>query len=397
MISCRHAADGGGHGIENFWICLRPLLYINARFLTQSVTGVQRYAHALLDAFDELVCQEPDLQDLKVVLLAPKRGVIHEKRYRRLELRQVGMLRGHAWEQFELPLHARGGVLFCPGNTAPVSALLGRRPTVVTVHSIAFLEFPEAYSKAFRLLYRLLVPIVLRLSTAAITVTETERKTILARYPFAARRLTVVQNGGLPGDPVFEKPAGDGEREIPFALFIGSLNRLKNIQGVVAAARILRRRPIRFVIVGGTARSFRDAALGGEAADLTSIEFLGQVDDPERLIEIYRSAFCLVYPSFYESSGLPPLEAMACRCPVIASEIPVLVERCGDAALFCDPKDPTDIANKIEQLLGNPDLRSALVEKGVARAREFTWKNCAMQTLAILGQVVEKQGPVGQS
>jgi len=376
---------------------LPPLLYINARFLTQSITGVQRYAHALLDALDDLVSEDPEWRDLRVVLLAPKRGVVHEKRYRRLELRQVGRLGGHVWEQFELPFHAKGGVLFCPGNTAPVLALLGRRPTVVTVHSIAFLEYPEAYSRAFRLLYRLLIPMVLRWSTAAITVTETERRTILARYPFAERRLAVIQNGGLPGDPAFDRPAGDGAEETPFALFIGSLNHLKNIQGLVAAARMLRGRPIRFVIVGGTARSFRAAALGGEEGEPESLEFLGQVDDSVRLIEIYRSAFCLVYPSFYESSGLPPVEAMACRCPVIASDIPVLVERCGDAALYCDPEEPADIASKIEALLEDPELHAAMVEKGVARAAEFTWRNCAVQTLAVLKNALRKQGPNEES
>jgi glycosyltransferase involved in cell wall biosynthesis len=130
--------------------------------------------------------------------------------------------------------------------------------------------------------------------------------------------------------------------------------------------------------------------LGGEEGEPDSLEFLGQVDDPARLVEIYRSAFCLVYPSFYESSGLPPVEAMACRCPVIASDIPVLVERCGEAALYCDPKEPADIARKIEALLDDPTLRASLIEKGVARAGEFTWRNCALQTLAVMKNALQQ-------
>jgi len=365
-------------------------LYINARFLTQSVTGVQRYAHAMLEALDDLLCDDPKWRDLEVVLLAPRRGLRHRKQFRRLKFRQVGVLRGHAWEQLELPFHARRGVLFCPGNTAPLLSLLGPRSTVVTVHSIAYLQFPDAYSRAFRLLYRLLIPLVLRWATVAITVTETEKHTIVGRYPFAAERLVVVQNGGLPGDPIHDPLPADGREGAPFALFIGSLNRLKNVHGVVAAARMLAGRPIRFVFVGGTARSFREEVVGqevtvaGDERQSAAIEFMGQLDDPERLIALYRSAFCLVYPSFYESSGLPPIEAMACGCPVIASRIPVLVERCGEAALYCDPEDPGDIAAKIEELMTDAGCRGVLIERGFARARTFTWRDCAERTLAVV-------------
>lgn len=169
-------------------------VYINGRYLTHQMTGVQRYAHQLVESID---AQREFLRPFDVTLLAPARGIIFEPKYRNIAFRKVGRLRGHAWEQLELPCYCGDGLLFCPANTAPVLRLALGRPTVVTVHSLSYLSVPEAYAPSFRLLYRVLVPMTLRLARAVITVSASEAEGMVRRYPFAESRLTAIQNGGF--------------------------------------------------------------------------------------------------------------------------------------------------------------------------------------------------------
>jgi glycosyltransferase involved in cell wall biosynthesis len=95
-------------------------------------------------------------------------------------------------------------------------------------------------------------------------------------------------------------------------------------------------------------------------------------------------ADALVLPSFYEGFGFPPLEAMACGCPSIVSDRASLPEICGDAALYCNPDDAGDIAARMIEVATNEALRDELREKGLARARRFTWDRCARETVALI-------------
>ena len=114
------------------------------------------------------------------------------------------------------------------------------------------------------------------------------------------------------------------------------------------------------------------------------VTFTGFVSD-DLLRSYYQHAEALVFPSLYEGFGLPLVEAMACGCPVVASDLPVHREIAGDAAIFCDPHTPTDIAAKMAQIITQPaSEREAAIARGGSRAREFTWDRCARETLAII-------------
>lgn len=360
-------------------------IVINGRFLSQPISGVQRYACELLLALDELLeAGHPLLRGMRFELIAPRR-LRRRLPLRHIPLRCAGRFSGHLWEQLELPALAGSRLLFCPGNTAPALSLLQGKPLVVTVHDLSYRYFPQAYSRAFRAVYHLLIPLIMRRARRIITVSRSEEEAIRRYYPAVAGRLTAIQNGGLPYRYLENLPAASAPDSAGRLLYVGALNPRKNVQGIIRALQLLpEHTPWQLTVVGGAARSFHELKLEIPPQMQERVEWLGQVDDTERLIGLYRSSAALVFPSFYESSGLPPVEAMACGCPVITADIPSLRERCGDAALYCDPHNPADIAARITQLLDDEKMRRNLQESGKRRAAQFTWQQCALQTVEVL-------------
>ena len=255
----------------------------------------------------------------------------------------------------------------------------------MTVHDLSYSYFPEAYSRAFRLWYGIVVPLALRRAAAIVTVSDTERRSILRHFPDAAPRLHAVANGGWPGDQ--PPPDASGPRETDLVLYVGSLSKRKNFPRMLeAAVGLARKRALRFCFVGGVASSLASSGLEVPPDVGHLITFEGQVDDVDRLAANYRRATAFLFPSLYESSGLPPVEAMACGCPVIASDSAALRERCADAALYCDPDDTAAIVGAIERLVDDKDLQAKLREAGYRRAALITWGACARETLAIIAK-----------
>ena len=365
------------------------VIYINGRYLTQAITGVQRYAHELVDTFDRLLAEDPSLAaKYRFVMLVPRRGVIHSPKLTHVEIRPVGRFAGHLWEQLDLPGETKDGVLFCPGNTAPALSLLFGRKTVVTVHDLGYIYFPDTYSLAFRTFYKVLIPMILRRASAVIAVSNSERQAICRAYGIPESRATSIQNGGMSGDALYDGPDLSLDEAEPFALYVGAISRKKNVHGIVHAAGRLADERLRFIIAGGGGKPFKEFDIPADVEQRAKIEFPGRISD-ETLFDYYRRALCLVFPSFYEASPLPPIEAMAWGCPVVASNIPALKERCGEAALFCDPNDPADVARQIHRLLHDPELRAEIRRKGFEQARRFSWRNCALQTLHVVDGVLK--------
>nr|WP_281363499.1 glycosyltransferase family 1 protein [Paenibacillus lemnae] len=162
----------------------------------------------------------------------------------------------------------------------------------------------------------------------------------------------------------------------PFVLAVSSMSPNKNFGSIVKAIQHLNRTDVDFVIAGGTnPKLFKEQ---GELPE--SVKYLGYVEDGE-LRSLYEHAACFVFPSFYEGFGFPPLEAMTCGCPVVASRTASIPEVCGDAAMYCDPHDWMDIARCMEQVIDDPALQIRMRTEGLEQASRFSWEKCARDTL----------------
>jgi glycosyltransferase involved in cell wall biosynthesis len=231
-------------------------------------------------------------------------------------------------------------------------------PRAVTLHDVQHLDLPDLFSRAQRAYRSLAYHRSARGARIVIAPSAFVRDRVVARLGIAAERIRVLHLGL---DHARFSPA-DVERE-PFLLYPARRWPHKNHERLFEAFALLRReRPdLRLVLTGG----------GGPVPD--GVESRGRVASDE-LVDLYRRAAALVFPSLYEGFGQPPLEAMACGCPVAASSAASIPEVCGDAARLFDPQSPEEIAAAVRDVLDAPEEWRA---RGLARASRFTWEACA--------------------
>ncbi|WP_291297589.1 glycosyltransferase family 1 protein [Elioraea sp.] len=355
---------------------MRPLV-LNGRFLTQGLTGVQRFAIETTRALDDLVGEgaAPPIR-----LLAPPGAEATWLSHIRVET--VGSRGGQAWEQIDLPRAAQAGFIVNLGNTGPIIA--GRNQAVV-IHDAGAFDTPESYSFTFRTWYRALHRILALRGAQIVTVSKFSRGRIAANLGIQEARIGVMAEGGehiLRETP--DMSALQRNRLVPgrFALAVGTRAAHKNLGALAAAAEALAARGLVIAAAGAADPAvFRPAGQAGGKGAVA----LGRVSDAA-LRALYENAFCLVFPSRYEGFGLPPVEAMASGCPVIASRAGAVPEVCGDAALWFDPADPASLPTALARLLDEPGLAATMREQGLARAAEFTWAKAAERLLALIGE-----------
>jgi glycosyltransferase involved in cell wall biosynthesis len=350
---------------------------INARFLTQPVTGVQRFAEEMVRGLDRHLAASSQLRGrYRFRMVAPRSARDFELEH--IPLIRAGRSQGHSWEQLELPLHAGRRLLLNLANTAPLATR-----NIVTLHDAGVFAVPDAYSPAFRWWYRTLIPAVGRTAVRVVTVSRFSQGELVRRARIPEGKIEIVPQGCehiLRTDPdprVFSRlPVSPGE----YLLAVGSRSPHKNITMLGQALTRLGDTAPPLVIAGGA----NPRVFGGNmAVNGPRVYSAGYVTDGE-LRALYEAACGFVYPSRYEGFGIPPLEAMVCGCPVIAGRAAALPEVCGDAAMYCDPRDAEDLARNIRQLVSDPALRTELRRRGAERAADFTWERASTALLEVL-------------
>jgi glycosyltransferase involved in cell wall biosynthesis len=235
-------------------------------------------------------------------------------------------------------------------------------PSAITLHDVQHLDLPHLFSRAERAFRAVAYHRSARSARIVIVPSAFVRDRTVLRLGLDAARIRVIHHG-IDHDRFAPAPL---ERE-PFLLYPARPWAHKNHGRLFEAFALLRReRPeLRLVLTGG----------GHSGVAPKGVELRGNVPGDE-LVRLYRTASALVFPSLYEGFGQPPLEAMACGCPVSCSSAAALPEVCGDAARYFDPADPADIAAAVEDVLDDP---VPWADRGLERAATFTWEHAAVQ------------------
>ena len=355
---------------------------INGRFLTQRASGVQRFAREIVQALDaELVRTVPTWSRRRWVLLVPP-GTTSLPPFQRIEVREIGSARGHLWDQLVRFHCGRDDILVNLANSGPIF----RRRSISIIHDAAVYRTPLNFTRAYRLFHQTLGRLVARRSMIG-TVSNFSRRELSKVLQLDPDEIFVVPNSCehlravSPDLSVLDRLSLTTGG---YFLAIGSPVPNKNLRTAVEAFTRLKQTSKKFVIVGAV-----DSAVFGQGLGQVpeGVVLAGGIPD-EQVTALLQNATALVFPSIYEGFGIPPLEAMLNRCPVIASEIPPVEEVCDDAVLYFDPTDADSLAGAMQIALERPELLRELVARGEARAALYSWRRSAdrlLDAVATLG------------
>jgi glycosyltransferase involved in cell wall biosynthesis len=277
------------------------------------------------------------------------------------------------------------------------------RPRVLTIHDVLPLRHPEWFADArVTRFFDVTLREAARRADRVIVDTEVVRRDVIELFGLEPARVAVVPLAPVlppasltPSASRREGGAADDARvralgiEGPFLLSAATLEPRKNlvrlVQAYALAADRARGEWPRLVIAGRLGWKWRDIL--DASATTRGVHVTGYVDD-ETLVSLYRRAVAFAYPSLDEGFGLPVLEAMACGCPVLTSDVPVLREVAGGAADLIDPLDVASIAAGLEVLVTDDARRASLVERGFARAAQFSWARTAAGVEEVIASVM---------
>lgn len=356
-------------------------IYINGRFLTQNITGVQRYAIEIVKTLDEYLSTNELRNKYEFEIICPK-NVKQKLNLNNIKIKQIGNLKGHLWEQIELPLYVKDKFLFNFCNCAPII----KKNQVVTIHDAAVCAVPEAYSFLFKIWYRFMFYILGYRTHRIFTDSEFSKKELHKYFYIDLNKISVIYLGVEHilkievNEQIFDKFRIERNN---YVLAVSSLNPSKNFKLILKVARKLPH--VNFVIAGGkNSNIFKDNGI----SITDNVKFIGYVTD-EELVALYKYASCFVYPSLYEGFGIPPLEAIAFNCPVIVSDVEVFKEIYSNSVIYCDVKGIDDLRDKINLVDKDNNLSIKFNRKRDWLIKKYNWKISVKKILTELINLVK--------
>jgi glycosyltransferase involved in cell wall biosynthesis len=357
-------------------------IFINGRFLSQSMTGVQRYAAEMVKAVDQLLASGEvprELLGAEWHLLVPPDAKFFLD-LQRIKIREIGRRTGHAWDQIDLARASANGRLVSLANSGPVL----HNDHVVVIHDAQVFRKPEFFHWTYLAAHRTLGYLLARKATIA-TVSQFSRRELASVLRLPAASVPVFANSAehfsaiVPDFGIIDRL---GLTPFRFFLSVGSMNKNKNISLAIEAAKRLKRPEIPLVVVGGdNSKVFRG---GGKGAD-DGVILTGRLTDAE-IAALYARAMAFVFPSLYEGFGVPPLEAMIFGCPVIASTADAVRETCADAAAYFNPLDAEELSQRMLERLAAGRISEEERRKQAERIAAFSWRKSAQALLQFFGE-----------
>jgi glycosyltransferase involved in cell wall biosynthesis len=262
---------------------------------------------------------------------------------------------------------------------------------VFTCHGLSNFLYPESFSAFTRLRLNWLHRIAIRQAARIVCVSEYTARQLQHEMNVSLDRLAVAPHGV---DDLFHPASRDAAKErvarkfnveSPFILYVGKLQKIKNVARLIEAFLLFRARhpEVRLVLAG---RNLHEPWLLPSHQKDHGIVRLGHVclDD---VADLYRAAEMLLFPSLFESFGMPAVEAMRCGTPVVASTAAAIPEVCGDGAYFVDPYCVEDMVNAMEAIYSDPCLRESLIQRGLRQSQQYSWHSAAQKTLDVYTEV----------
>lgn len=347
------------------------MIYINGRFLTQPLTGVNRFSYEMVKAMRD--------NGYKFTLICPKQGVLEEYDLRDFRVIYYGIGKSHFWELFILPFYfyrKKHDILISFSGLGPLFV----RNKVTTIHDLAHRVNPKWYALHYRIFYRFMEPLVARTCRCVLTVSEFSKSEIIKYYSFIKPDNIHVIYNACSQDWKLSEAVENITDKHDYMLCVSSIDPRKNFPILLEA---FRKMPgIRLKVVGG-----KNAVFGNNVFEIpNNVEFIGRVTDLELAI-LYHNARAFIYPTLYEGFGLPPIEAAHFGCPVVVSDIPVLREVCANSASYFNPHDVNSIVGAVTYAINmSEDQRSELIADARQNARRFSWGKSAEKLIQILEQ-----------
>jgi len=358
----------------------------SSKAFKKNKTGVENYTYSIIKHLLKI-----DSKNQFVLYVNPKEtnGALKNSKFisnnKNAIIKQLSWPFKFGWTQFRLSAELIAkppDVLFLPAHLLP---LYHPAKTTAVIHDVAFRQFPEVYSSRELHLQKTGVRRILKRAWKIIVPSQFTKDEIKKYYPKAdAKKIYVVPHGY---DKTIYKtdPNAPIESKTPYLLYIGRLENKKNICRMIQAFDLVKKNAnqpyLKLILIGQPAFGYQ-----GIKKEINKSKYKDDIKKTgwlasREIADYLRGAIAFIFPSLYEGFGLPLLEAMACGCPVVCSQLKVFNEVAGNAPLYFDPFDSQDIAAKIKEALINDDLRDKMIKIGLNNVQNYSWKKSAALTL----------------
>lgn len=360
-------------------------------------TGIGTYTY-------ELIYSLSKFRNDKFLIYAPKDSNSIPYKNENLNYSYINQCSTHIfWKDVNIPLNIGNEnihIFHTPQNGIGIP-LKKDCKNIITLHDIIPSRMPETVSDCYMNIYRKEIPRLLEKTDGIITVSNFSKNDIIKEFNFPEDKIFVTH---LANEHIYKKMNKKNCKNIlkakysisgDYILYVGGFSPRKNILGLINAySMYVDQNPksnIKLLIVGYKGKSYSIYKSRVEELHLSNkVVFTGFIP-VEHMPLFYNAAEVLAYPSFYEGFGLPPLEAMSCGIPIIASNATSIPEIIGDAAYYIDPYNIDELFLAIKEVLNNKELRKDLVEKGLNKCSEYTWEKTAEETINAYKALYDKK------